>query len=110
MQKYIKNQKTVAFLYFFSNSFFKKTLNGPLRENGFLYERKRLSLVDKTAFSGRENGFLYETKRLSLIEKTDLTIKNGEKFAVLNINLYLCRVKFNWERGPLCPLVSKWKR
>ena len=28
------------------------------RENGFLYKTKRLSLVDKTAFSGRENGFL----------------------------------------------------
>ena len=29
-------------------------------------QTKRLSLVDKTAFSGRQNGFLWQRKRLSL--------------------------------------------
>ena len=34
--------------------------------DGFVHETKRLSLLDKTAFSGRENGFLYGRKRLFL--------------------------------------------
>ena len=32
--------------------------NALRRENGFLYERERLSLIERTAYSGRENGFL----------------------------------------------------
>ena len=34
------------------------------------WRSKAFFFREKTAFSGRENGFLYETKRLSLIEKT----------------------------------------
>ena len=39
-------------------------------KKGSLIMSQRVGHREKTALSGRENGFLYETKRLSLVEKT----------------------------------------
>ena len=68
---------------------------------------ERISLVDKTALSVRENGFLCERKRLSLSCSTTegrqhaakgriilkMEKKSDEKFAREKKNAYLCSVK-----------------
>ena len=62
-----KNPETTKYFGgFLHTNYHKFYTNFSLIVDGFVWGRKRLSLVDKTALSMRENGFLYKTKRLSL--------------------------------------------